>query len=29
VYGKREIRALIQMADERLKEYKETHEGWL
>lgn len=29
VYGKREIRALLQMADERLKEYKGTHEGWL
>ena len=29
VYGKREVRALLDMADARLKEYKETHEGWL
>ena len=29
VYGKREVRALLSMADARLKEYKETHEGWL
>lgn len=29
VYGKKEIRALLRMADEHLKKYKETHEGWL
>lgn len=29
VYGKKEMHALLAMADARLKEYKETHEGWL
>ena len=29
VYSHEEMKALIADADERLKEYKETHEGWL
>ncbi len=29
VYGEDEIRALLQDADSLVKEYKETHEGWL
>ena len=29
VYGREEIRALLQDADALVKEYKETHEGWL
>ncbi|MBQ8408097.1 MAG: bifunctional oligoribonuclease/PAP phosphatase NrnA [Clostridia bacterium] len=29
VYNKKEMKALIREADKTLKEYKETHEGWL
>ena len=29
VYGQEEVRALLQDADALVKEYKETHEGWL
>ncbi len=29
VYGKDEVDALLKDADEKVKEYKETHEGWL
>ena len=29
VYSKKEMKALIAEADKALKEYKETHEGWL
>ena len=29
VYGEEEIRALLRDADAHVKEYKETHEGWL
>lgn len=29
VYGKEEVTALLQEADAVVKEYKETHEGWL
>ena len=29
VYNRREVRALLKKADALVKEYKETHEGWL
>lgn len=29
VYGRKEVRALLAEADALVKEYKETHEGWL
>ena len=29
VYNKKEVKALLKDADTRLKEYKETNEGWL
>jgi hypothetical protein len=29
VYDMEEVNALIKDADARLKEYKETHEGWI
>ncbi|MBR6527882.1 MAG: bifunctional oligoribonuclease/PAP phosphatase NrnA [Lachnospiraceae bacterium] len=29
VYNRREVRALLKQADALVKEYKETHEGWL
>ena len=29
VYNREEVEALIRDADALLKEYKETHEGWL
>jgi phosphoesterase RecJ-like protein len=29
LYNRREVNALIQEADQLLKDYKETHEGWL
>ncbi len=29
VYNKKEIKELVKMADEKLKEYKENNEGWL
>ena len=29
VYNRREVNALIQDADDLVKDYKATHEGWL
>jgi phosphoesterase RecJ-like protein len=29
VYSKKEMKELVAEADKALKEYKETHEGWL